>query len=387
MRTYIYPRTSLAGLFTLALMLSACNQSNQETSKSTEVKTYNTAAVTFTAEQVKIADISLGKPEMRNLGGVLKLNGKVESRPSAVASVSAPLGGYIKQLNLTPGMSVRCGQALATISSPEFIDLQQEYLESKAQLVYLREEQKRQQTLRQQDINATKTLQKITAEMRVAEARVSGLVQKLRLIGINPLNVSASHIVSAVALPSPISGNIKSVNAAKGRYAAPADVLFEIENTADVWLALNVFEKDLSSLSIGQPVKFALADENDYRRTATVSLIGRSTTVGGTIPVYSSTTDGSKGLVPGSYVKAWVEVESSRQLAVPADAIIQMEGRSYVVSATAQAYGTLVFTFIPVKIGITEGDWTAVEFSQKPPIIVTRGTYAIYSALKNSEEE
>jgi hypothetical protein len=40
-----------------------------------------------------------------------------------------------------------------------------------------------------------------------------------------------------------------------------------------------------------------------------------------------------------------------------------------------------------VKIGITEGDWTVVEFSQKPPIIVTRGTYAIYSALKNSEEE
>jgi cobalt-zinc-cadmium efflux system membrane fusion protein len=80
-------------------------------------------------------------------------------------------------------------------------------------------------------------------------------------MGINPENLNAGNIRRSIAVSSPVSGYISSVNVKIGQYVSPTDRLFEVVNTDDVHLALSVFEKDLNKISVGQRV-FAYTNQN-----------------------------------------------------------------------------------------------------------------------------
>ena len=57
-----------------------------------------------------------------------------------------------------------------------------------------------------------------------------------------------------------------------GNYANPNDILLEIVDINDLYLNLNAFEKDISNLNKGQKIKFCLANENQFNRSATLKL-------------------------------------------------------------------------------------------------------------------
>ncbi len=90
-----------------------------------------------------------GSIEQRNLKSTLKVNGKLTLPPQNQAQVSILMGGIVKTIDVTEGTFVRRGQTLATIVSNEVIQLQQEYLENKSQLIYLQAEFRRQAELLQ----------------------------------------------------------------------------------------------------------------------------------------------------------------------------------------------------------------------------------------------
>ena len=70
------------------------------------------------------------------------------------------MGGYIKKTPLLIGDVVKKGQLLVTIENPDFITLQQEYMEVKQQLVYLASEYDRQKTMREENITSQKSFSK-----------------------------------------------------------------------------------------------------------------------------------------------------------------------------------------------------------------------------------
>ena len=119
----------------IGLTAVACNQtSKEETAAETEVTTKTADEVSLTKDQYNVADIQLGKVEMRSLSNLIKASGKLDLPPESMVSVSAPLGGYIKSAGLLLGQTVRKGEVVAVIENPDFIDIQQEYLESKSRL-------------------------------------------------------------------------------------------------------------------------------------------------------------------------------------------------------------------------------------------------------------
>src|SRR5665811_589746 len=127
----------LSTLFTVACgnMDSEKMESSKESSmKEERPATNGSKQITFTKDQYNLAGIEPGEIEMRNLSNIIKLNGVVAVEPKSMATVSAPLGGYLKTAGLLPGEAVKNGQVLAIIENPEFIRIQQEYLESLAKL-------------------------------------------------------------------------------------------------------------------------------------------------------------------------------------------------------------------------------------------------------------
>src|SRR5215217_8125956 len=135
----------------IAFSVSCSEKKTAQVTETQNTDTTNKAVtpeVVLTADQYKVADIQLGKIEMRNLNGVIKVNGEIDVPPQNTVSISAPLGGYIKSAGLLPGQAVRKGQVIAVIENTQFIDIQQDYLESKGRLVYVTQELQRQKELR-----------------------------------------------------------------------------------------------------------------------------------------------------------------------------------------------------------------------------------------------
>ncbi len=379
----------------ITVFLASCGNKKDERKVETETVSGDSATVkdeiVLTTEQYKVADVKTGKAEQRNLSSLIKVNGILDVPPQNAVSISAPLGGYLKSAGLLEGQAVRKGQVVAVIENAEFINIQQEYLESEGRLEFLALEYKRQQELRKEDINSGKAFQQVASEYKIIQAKISGLEQKLALIGISKSAVSAGNISRTSNLYAPISGFVTGSNVNRGKYVTPSDVLYELSDKSDMHLALNVFEKDVQKIRVGLPIRFALSNETEYNRQATVYLIGKATSEDGTIPVHChlvSSTDPS--LLPGMYVKALIETRTDNVNALPVEAVVQSDGRDYVFVQKDTAKGGVVFKMIPVTKGNEEGGYVAVTFPDNfdvsTTIIALKGAYSILSAMKNVEE-
>src|SRR5215217_6840576 len=359
---------TLFSILIITSYITACSDSEKKVTEETvAIKKDSTTSdqVTLSADQYKMAAIQTGTIEMRNLSNTIKVNGTIDVPPQNLVSISAPLGGYVKSSGLLPGQAVHKGHVVATIENAEFIDIQQDYLESTSRMVFLGQELKRQQELRKEDINAAKTLQQVSSDYNMMRAKISALEQKLSLIGLNTKAVQAGRITKTSNLYSPINGYVTASNVNRGKYVQPSDILFELANKSDMHLALNVFEKDVRQLKPGQSIRFALANEANYNREAKIFLIGKSTGEDGTIPVHCHLNySGDPTLFPGMYVKALIETTSDNVPALPVEAIIQSEGKDYVFIQTDTAQNKVSFKMLPIIKGTEQEGFAAITFAE-----------------------
>ena len=272
------------------------------------------------------------------------------------------------------------------------IELQQQYLESLGQLEYLEEEYKRQQKLRDQDVNSAKTFQKVSSDYKILQARIKGIEETLKLIGININFLKKGEISRKASVYSPINGFIKTSNFNLGNYVNPKDVLFEIVNTSELHVVLNAYEKDISQIQEGQELRFSQGNESGYKRKATVFLVGKASSDDRIVPVHCHIADGDqKGVLPGMYVKALVETNAAQQNTVPSEAIVKYNGNDFLIRLVSKTNDNYFFELVPIKTGTIADGYTAVEIPGMDSIEgqdwVVGNAYAIISAKINSEEE
>lgn len=235
-------------------------------------------SVTLTQAQYTVAEIQLGQPESRTLSTMLKLTGLLDVPPQSRVSVSMPVGGYVRSIKLEPGAKVRRGQTLVVLENPEFIQLQQDYLDTKAQLDYADLEFARQQELSRENVNALKVFQKIRSDRQRLQAQLAGMGQRLSLLHINPATLRADRLIRTVVVPSPVNGYVTDVPVNKGRFVNPSDVIIEVTDVDDLHVHLNVFEQDIARIRTGQTVRFGLGGDGAPVGSFAVSYIIRHST-------------------------------------------------------------------------------------------------------------
>ena len=134
----------------------------------------------------------------KNIGTVLKLNGKIDVPPQSLVSVSVPLGGYLKTSKLLPGTHVNKGEIIAVMEDPQYIKLQQDYLQAKSKLQFAELDYKRQRELNESQASSEKVMQQAQAEMNNQRITMNALAQQLRLININPNLLDENTISKSV---------------------------------------------------------------------------------------------------------------------------------------------------------------------------------------------
>ncbi len=384
--TVIY--TSIAILL-LSLVFASCKNKTEE-AKQEEHQHEATNKVELTDEQFKVANVTFGNIEMKALSGTIKVNGMLDVPPQNLVSVSAPMGGVLKSTELLQGLKVKKGEVIAVIQNADFIQIQQDYVDSKSQLEFLEAEYKRQEELSKENVNSQKVLLQAKTQYQSMMAKVSGLRSKLALLGINTSQLESGNFQNAITLYAPINGYVTQVNVNIGMFVNPTDVMFKIVDTEHLHAELTVFEKDVPKLKIGQKVRFTLANETT-ERTATVYLIGREIMEDRTVRIHCHLDKEDMELLPGMYLKAYVEAGTLSVPAIPDKAIVNFEGKDYIfMNIPSDEKGTHHFQMVGVVKGVTELGYTEIQLPKdvsNESSIVVNGAYDILAKMKNSEED
>lgn len=334
-------------------------------------------------EQIKNAGVASALPENKMIGTALKLNGRIEVPPQNIVSISVPLGGYLRSTQLLPGMHVKKGDVIATIEDQQYIQIQQDYLTAQARLKFLRSDFERQTALNENKATSDKILQQSEADYRSELILVKALKEKLLLIGIAPTSLDENSLSRSIRITAPIDGFVSAVNVNIGKYVNPSEVLFELVNPADIHLALNVFEKDLDRIAVGQRVEAYTNAHPEKRYRCEVILVSRNFSADRSVQVHCHFNEYDHALLPGMYMNAEVEVAAAQSFVLPEEAIVNYEGKSYVFLDL----GDKGYKLSEVQPGPAEAGSVAVSGLSPHQKVVTRGAYTLLMALKNKAEE
>lgn len=289
----------------------------------------------LTSEQIDAVGITLGEVENRNLTEVIKANGILRVPNNNRANATSLYGGVIKSLNVQLGDYVRKGQVIATIVNPQFIRLQEEYLALASQMTLAGQELQRQQELNEGNAGAKKNLQTATAAISSLQVRRASLYQQILMMGIDPETLSDTSLKSALIVMSPISGTVSNVFSRIGSYVDVSSPVAEIVDNSLLHLDLQVFEKDLPRIRVGQEINFTLTNNPSVSYTAKVFTIGASfENESRTIAIHSSVTGNKSGLIDGMNITGIVSLKNVTAPAVPDGAIVEADGKYYIFVET-----------------------------------------------------
>ena len=374
----------IISIITITLLLFSCGKKEETAKEEFEVVAAENQ-ITLNDNQIKNAGIETGNLGYEDISAKIILNGAIDVPPQNLASVSAPSGGYVRFIRHMPGMHVDKGETLAVLEDPQIVQLQQDYLLAKSNLGYAQKDYARQSELNQSKAASDKAMQLAQTEAQNQNILMRGMAEKLRALGINPNNLNAGNIKRSVAVTSPVSGYISSVNVKMGQYVSPTERLFDVVNTGDIHLALKVFEKDLNKIALNQRV-FAYTNQNpDKKYAANIILIGRDFQPDKSVIIHCHFIEYDKSLIPGTYMNAEVETQTETGNTVPDDAVVTWEGKQYIFEEIQPK----TYKMFPVTIGNSENGRTEIlnlDEKAKNKKFVTKGAYYLLMGLKNVEE-
>lgn len=367
------------------LVLSCKNEAvKEETGKPVSEATNN--ELILTKEQLKTIELSTVKIEKKQISGTLQLNGKVDVEPDSKVSISSALGGHVKSVRVLPGKFVRKGDVIVIIEDNQFIQIQQDYLTTQAQLLSAAPNYNRQKELNTTKSTSDKLMQQAETEYKSLLAVKNGLEEKLRLLNINPSKVAAGKIQRSINIVAPFSGVVSGVNVNKGKYVAPSDVLVELINPQGLILKVKVFEKDLPKIAIGQNVTLFTNGDADNKLKAKIITKGNSILEDGSTEVIAKLINANKSeLINGLYINALIDLDNVDAFTLPADAVVSFEGKNYVFEQIAAGK----FRMMEVEIGTANEGFVSIQnhSSLLNKNIINKGSYSLLMALKNKTEE
>jgi len=385
------------------LFLISCAGNNTKTAMENEEKEEeHSDALSLTEKQMQAVGIGLGKIESKNLRSVVKANGHLEVPPQSNAEVHPLIGGLIRKIHILEGSYVRKGQTLVTLENPGFVQVQQDYLASKSALSFAEKEYERQKELMAAKAGTGKVYQQAEANYFSEQGRFRTLQRQLKQMGISVSQLDKGTIITQVAVSAPIDGVVGHIMATTGSFAETTRPLMNITDNSRIHCDLLVYEKDLFKVKSGQQVDFVLTNQDNQKITGKIYGINKSFENDSKAVIAHARIDNSanKNLIPGMYVSALINVGNQTTRAVPLDAVVSAQGKSFIFlvdneqkkeesegHTAGEKHGhehEKEFHFKPVEVATGVSDLGYIEITLLNPIsedatIVTKGAFYIQS--------
>lgn len=359
-------RFSLLTLLAGATFLGSC-QSSPEPSASPE--TFSAAGIRLWNDSAMAANgIEVAEPAQVSFGSGLEVNGRVEVPPQSRASLTAPLGGFIRFIGPYEGEFVQKGQLLVQLDDPSYLDKQREFLEAQAVFGAAEQGYERAVSLQKQEATSAREFQAAQSTYLNARARRDAAKEAVRQLGFNPERILSQGIQKQLDLRAPFSGYVKHVDGNLGKYVPAAHEIVTLEDPKHMHLELAVFQKDISLVNKGQTFVYTVGEgKKTYR--GTVQEVGQAQTEEGFYRVHGHPEElPSDGLRSGQFLRATLLNQPVQRWSLPEGALVYLGSQSHVLQKKGNE-------LIPVAVEVVGKEKGRVGFADLPS-----GTYVVKGA-------
>lgn len=374
---------------------SFLSQSKAETSESeNQEEEIDFQNIPLSEKQVKAVDLKMGEAQEREMDAMLHVNGSLVLRAQDMGNVSSLMGGIVKNVYVKEGQMVSRGQVVATIENTDVVTLQREYYTAYKESEMARLELDRQKTLASAGAGIKKTLQMSEKNYKVAQANLLGTGRQLQQMGISTNEVAKGKFTTVFPLRAPISGTVSDMQASLGSYADMQTPLMKIRNNHAVECDLNVFEKDIAKVKVGDQVLVSLTNQPGVNVSGRVYGMNQYLNKGTKSVAVHVKLDAKRGakLFEGMYVSGQIATGRQLCMTLPDKAIVSADGKQYVFALNQQHSkgGTYSFSRHEVTTGVSNNGYTEVALCKhlkKGQKIVTDNAFYLASLTGDHGEE
>ncbi len=331
-------------LLTILLSATYCNENhtrnsdNEHVEHEDEHKEELEGVAVLTYKQRLALNIKLGKISMRNMSATIHTNGILKVSPTDKAEITSFMGGNVKSIKVFQGNKVRKGQVLATLEHPDFIQLQQEYIEAANNYHFSKIDFERQKELYENEASSAKIFQKTEAEFKNYKAKYEGLQIKLKMLNMDYKSIETGKLETELKIISPISGYVNKIDISLGSFVDAATKMFSISNNNNIHADLLVYEKDIPNVKVGQKTRLQLSNISNVELTGRIFSIAKEYQKDAkAVLVHARIENAPDKLIAGSYVNATIFTQNSHRQSVPESAIVTDGGKKYIFVFDAHA--------------------------------------------------
>lgn len=266
------------------------------------------------------------------------LNGKISFDENYTSRVSSPILGRAIKIYAQLGDSVRAGQALLSIDSPDLGNAVADYRKANADLALKRKALERNQMLLDGGVIAHKDYESSQADMAQSEAEVARTKAHLRNLSIDSNSTSSNE---TFALKAPMAGVIVDRQVNVGNEVRPdaPNPLFIITNPDHLWASIDLPERDLSKVSIGQSLAIQVDAYPNESFSGKVQSIGTMVDPASRRIQVRCSVDGKNKLKPEMYARITpLSAHREKVIRIPNSALITEGLYSYVFVETSPGH-------------------------------------------------
>ena len=364
------------GVLLVATLFSCHNKkSDDETGLSAE----DSALVIISNRQFEAMQMEFGALRETQFSESVKVNGHVISSVKGQAQVTSRISGTIRNISRELGDFIPAGSVLCTIESNDFIVLQQDFATVSNQFNEARNTYERLQSLYRDSISSRKDFIAAESSYKSLSAQYNGMKQRLSLLNVNPAQIENGNFYPTLEVRSPIGGFITQINCMIGEYVTPEKMLMTIVNTNQLYLQLDVYEKDIAQLAVGQNVQFYNPNNPSEKFTAKLTKIGKAIDPEKkTILCTAQIDPTSVNFVNNMYIEADVNVKEYTAKGLPEDALeISPDGTYRIYLLEKKSGENIYLNPVSVTTGLKSNDLVEIKTPLPTQEILLKGVYSL----------
>lgn len=263
--------------------------------------------------------------ESRTGGDLVVLLGELAVDQSAYAEVGTPVAARVARVLVNTGDTVRPGQPVVELTSPDLARERAEYASASARLRLAEAALERKRGLAAERIAPVREVQEAESAASEARAALRAVRAELAAFGVDPPAADADESAAPTfVLRSPVGGAVIERAAVVGQMLDPATPAFRIGNLSTLWLTVHAFERDAVRIRHGVAAKLAFSALPGVDFTGTVAVVGQQVDrESRTVPVRINVRNREMMLRPGMSATATLPVGASNAtlLTVPVAAV------------------------------------------------------------------
>ena len=247
---------ALAALSAIMVALAGCHESGSNAAANSGGANNSNNPELFTVPQDQMSHVQVLTVQPSTLTRSLRLTGAVAYNGFRTTPVITQVSGPVSRVVVVPGQKVTQGEPMLYVASPDYSQLRTNYLKAKAAYALAQRASVRAEDLYEHHAIAEQNLEQAQAAEVQASGDLAAAQAALRVMGVSDPDALVKAPPSfEVPVRAPISGLVVEQDVSAGQLIQPGTTqCFMISDVSTVWVLVNVYQKDLPYVRVGDQV-------------------------------------------------------------------------------------------------------------------------------------